>query len=134
MLGKIIDWVDERSGVRALAQRAFGDSVPGGARVRYVFGSVLTYLFLQQIVIGILLATYYSPSVTDAWASTAYIQDRVAGGWFLRNFVPEGPDWVHCDIAGMAWNGDTSKGYVSKGATGFGVGLAFAYTKARAQK
>lgn len=58
----------------------------------------------------------------------------IAAGWFLRNFVPEGPEWVHCDIAGMAWNGDTSKGYVSKGATGFGVGLAFAYTKARAQK
>jgi leucyl aminopeptidase len=57
----------------------------------------------------------------------------IAGGWFLRNFVPEGPAWVHLDIAGVAWNGDTSKGYVPKGATGFGVRLAFAYAKARAE-
>lgn len=57
----------------------------------------------------------------------------IAAGWFLRNFVTEGRSWVHCDIAGVAWNGDTSKGYVTKGATGFGVGLAFAYAKARSK-
>ncbi len=79
-----IDWIDERTGVRKLMSEALDEPVPGGARVRYVFGSVLTYLFLQQVVLGILLASYYSPSATDAWASTAYIQDRVAGGWFLR--------------------------------------------------
>ncbi|MBL4848096.1 MAG: leucyl aminopeptidase [Planctomycetes bacterium] len=57
----------------------------------------------------------------------------IAAGWFLRNFVPEGPSWVHVDIAGVAWNGDVSKGYVAKGATGFGVALAYAYAKARSQ-
>lgn len=87
---KIIDWVDERTGIRLLAKEALEESVPGGARVRYVFGSVLTYLFLQQVVLGILLATYYSPSATDAWASAAYIQDRVAGGWFLRGLHHHG--------------------------------------------
>ena len=90
MLAKIIDWIDERTGVRALTQEALEEPVPGGARVRYVFGSVLTYLFLQQVVLGILLATYYSPSATDAWASTAYIQDQVAGGWFLRGLHHHG--------------------------------------------
>jgi ubiquinol-cytochrome c reductase cytochrome b subunit len=80
----LIDWIDERTGIRKLLGEALDEQVPGGARVRYVFGSVLTYLFLQQVVLGILLATYYSPSATDAWASTAFIQDRVAGGWFLR--------------------------------------------------
>jgi ubiquinol-cytochrome c reductase cytochrome b subunit len=80
----IVDWFDERTGIRALWARAASDSVPGGARFRYVFGSVLVYLFVQQVVLGVLLALYYSPSATDAWASTAYIQDRVMGGWFLR--------------------------------------------------
>ncbi len=86
----IIDWIDERTGVRALLKQALDEEVPGGARVRYVFGSVLTYLFIQQVVLGILLASYYSPSATDAWASTAYIQDRVAGGWFLRGLHHHG--------------------------------------------
>jgi ubiquinol-cytochrome c reductase cytochrome b subunit len=86
----VIDWIDERTGVRALLGEALDEKVPGGARVRYVFGSVLTYLFLQQVVLGILLASYYSPSATDAWASTAFIQDRVAGGWFLRGLHHHG--------------------------------------------
>ena len=63
----------------------------------------------------------------------ASLAGSIAGGWFLRNFVPEGHPWAHLDIAGVAWNGDTSKGYVAKGATGFGVRLAYAYAKARAE-
>lgn len=84
------DWLDERTGYRALLGEALDESVPGGARLRYVFGSVLTYLFMQQVVLGILLASYYSPSATDAWASTAYIQDQVTGGWFLRGLHHHG--------------------------------------------
>lgn len=86
----VLDWIDERTGIRKLVGEALDEPVPGGARVRYVFGSVLTYLFMQQVVLGILLATYYSPSASDAWASTAYIQDRVAGGWFLRGLHHHG--------------------------------------------
>ncbi|MGE0713062.1 MAG: leucyl aminopeptidase [Planctomycetota bacterium] len=56
----------------------------------------------------------------------------IAGGWFLRNFIPEKTAWAHLDIAGVAWDGDTSRGYVAKGATGFGVRLAYAFAKARA--
>ncbi|EDM75034.1 Cytochrome b/b6-like protein [Plesiocystis pacifica SIR-1] len=89
-MNKLLDWLDERTGIRALMGEALDEEVLGGARVRYVFGSVLTYLFLQQVVLGILLATYYSPSATDAWASTAYIQDQVAGGWFLRGLHHHG--------------------------------------------
>ena len=33
---------------------------------------------------GILLATVYTPSVTGAWASVAYIQDQLTLGWFVR--------------------------------------------------
>ncbi len=89
-MAKLIDWIDERTGLRAVVREALDEPVPGGARVRYVFGSVLTYLFMQQVVLGILLASYYSPSATDAWASTAYIQDQVAGGWFLRGLHHHG--------------------------------------------
>jgi ubiquinol-cytochrome c reductase cytochrome b subunit len=90
MLAKIIDWLDERAAIKKLWHEAANEEIPGGARARYVFGSVLMYLFMQQVVLGILLATYYSPSATDAWASTAYLNDQVTAGWFLRGLHHHG--------------------------------------------
>lgn len=90
MLAKVIDWLDERAGIKVLWHEAANEEIPGGARPRYVFGSVLMFLFLQQVALGILLATYYSPSATDAWASTAYISDQVTAGWFLRGMHHHG--------------------------------------------
>jgi ubiquinol-cytochrome c reductase cytochrome b subunit len=87
---RLLDWLDERAGVRAVWRWIADEPVPGGARAAYVFGSVLTYLFAQQVVLGVVLATAYSPSTTDAWASVAYIQDRMAAGWFLRGLHHHG--------------------------------------------
>ncbi|MEZ6184874.1 MAG: M17 family metallopeptidase [Planctomycetota bacterium] len=57
----------------------------------------------------------------------------IAGGWFLRNFVPEGPRWAHVDIAGTAWHTkDPGLGYTGVGASGYGVRLSFAFLKAYA--
>src|SRR3954469_4387201 len=90
MLAKVIDWLDERASIKHLWHEAADEKIPGGARWRYVFGSVLMFLFMQQVVLGILLATYYSPSATDAWASTAYLNDHVTAGWFLRGLHHHG--------------------------------------------
>ncbi|HKO89520.1 MAG TPA: cytochrome b N-terminal domain-containing protein [Polyangiaceae bacterium] len=90
MLAKVIDWLDRRASIKHLWHEAADEKIPGGARPRYVFGSVLMFLFMQQVVLGILLATYYSPSATDAWASTAYINDHVTAGWFLRGLHHHG--------------------------------------------
>ncbi len=90
MLRKVVDWIDERAGIRALWRYAADEEIPGGANMRYVFGSVLMFLFMQQVVLGILLAAYYSPSATDAWASVAYLNDQVTAGWFLRGLHHHG--------------------------------------------
>ena len=87
---KIVDWLDERAGVRALWAEAANEPIPGGARMTYVFGSVLLYLFVQQVVLGIMIAMFYSPSATDAWASVAYLQDQVTAGWFIRGLHHHG--------------------------------------------
>ena len=39
------------------------------------------------------------------------------GGVFLREFVADGVNWVHIDIAGPAYNSGTPYGYVPKGGT-----------------
>jgi ubiquinol-cytochrome c reductase cytochrome b subunit len=83
-------WFEARTGLGAAIAKALDEPVPGGARWQYVFGSVLTFLFMQQVVLGILLAFYYSPSASDAWASTAYLNDQVSAGWFLRGLHHHG--------------------------------------------
>ena len=45
----------------------------------------------------------------------------LAAGVFLQEFVRDGLDWVHLDIAGTAFNDDSPYGYTPKGGTGFGV-------------
>ena len=58
----------------------------------------------------------------------------VAGGWFLRHFAPEGAKWAHLDIAGTAWaSSDPGKGYLGKGATGYGVRLLYELLRERAE-
>jgi ubiquinol-cytochrome c reductase cytochrome b subunit len=129
----LVDWLDERTGIRALWSSS--DSVPGGVRFRYVFGSVLVYLFMQQVVLGVLLALYYSPSATDAWASTAYIQDRVAGGWFLRGLHHHGTSAmvvvVGLHLVQVVWAGAYRRPREVTWWLGLGLGalvLAFALT------
>ncbi len=84
------DWLDERTGWRALLRGALDEPVPGGARWAYVFGSVLAFLFLVQAATGVVMATCYSPSVTTAWASVAYLQDQMTAGWFVRGLHSAG--------------------------------------------
>jgi leucyl aminopeptidase len=45
----------------------------------------------------------------------------LAGGIFLREFVPEGLPWAHIDVAGPAYNTGGPWGYTGKGATGVPV-------------
>jgi ubiquinol-cytochrome c reductase cytochrome b subunit len=84
------DWLEERAGWRGVLHRALEEPVLGGARLAYVFGSVLLFLILLQFTTGVLLAFYYSPSSSDAWASVAYLQDQVAMGWLVRGLHHHG--------------------------------------------
>lgn len=84
MLKRLDAWLDSRTGHRAILHNALHEHVPGGARWRYIFGSVITVLILVQVVTGVALELYYSPSTTDAWASVNYIQTQVWMGSLLR--------------------------------------------------
>jgi ubiquinol-cytochrome c reductase cytochrome b subunit len=87
---KLGDWLDVRTGHRALVGHALGEQVLGGASFAYAAGSVLTFVILLQMITGVLLAMGYSASSTDAWASVAYIQDQVSFGWFVRGLHAHG--------------------------------------------
>ena len=84
MIKAFFDWVDDRTGIAKLTREALFESVPGGARWRYVWGSTLSFAIMVQFITGIFLWMAYSPSATTAWESVYYIQNEMSFGWLLR--------------------------------------------------
>ena len=78
-------WLDRRTGLDSLLRHALDEPIPGGAKIAYVFGSGLLFLFLSQIVTGVFLAMYYVPSADHAHTTVEYITKEVTGGSFLRS-------------------------------------------------
>jgi leucyl aminopeptidase len=54
----------------------------------------------------------------------------VSAASFLKEFVPEGVPWAHCDIAGTAHFEKARAGYPA-GASGFGIAATIAFLQAR---
>jgi ubiquinol-cytochrome c reductase cytochrome b subunit len=90
MAGSLGDWLEDRARARSALRWALDEPVPGGARVAYVFGSVLLALVAVQVVTGVGLALYYTPSEAGAWSSVLWIQTQVALGWLLRGLHHHG--------------------------------------------
>ena len=84
VLGQLADFLDDRTGYRALMHEALYERVPGGARWRYVWGSTLVFAFMTQVITGLVLWSSYSASAQTAWESVYYIQHEMTGGWLLR--------------------------------------------------
>ena len=84
VFGRLADFLDDRTGYRAVVHEALYERVPGGARWRYVWGSTLVFAFMTQVITGLFLWANYSPSAQTAWESVYFIQHEVAGGWLLR--------------------------------------------------
>ncbi|NBW87345.1 MAG: cytochrome bc complex cytochrome b subunit, partial [Planctomycetia bacterium] len=83
-LGRLADFLDDRTGYRVLVHEALFERVPGGARWRYVWGSTLVFAFMTQVITGLFLWANYAPSAQTAWESVYYIQHEMTGGWLLR--------------------------------------------------
>lgn len=84
------DWLDARTGWRVTVKRLGGEPIPGGARWSYVLGGLCLFGFVLQCVTGFLLASFYAPSATTAWAAVAYLQQEVTLGWLIRGLHATG--------------------------------------------
>ncbi len=80
----LLNWLDDRTGFKALLHEALYERVPGGARWRYVWGSTLVFTFSVQLITGLFLWMGYSPSSQTAWESVYFIQHEMLLGWALR--------------------------------------------------
>ena len=84
MSGRLYRWMDERLNLGPVRIALLDEPIPGGASWIYVFGSITLFFFLLQMVTGMFLAIYYSPSTEHAHVSIQYIMGDVAFGSFIR--------------------------------------------------
>lgn len=86
-MNRVKNWFAERLPVtQAQVAELTNEPVPSHLR-RWWFclGGTPAYLFVVQIVTGILLAVYYQPSPQTAYESVRRITEDVAFGWYLRS-------------------------------------------------
>jgi cytochrome b6 len=80
------EWLDERFGWAELIAPLRKKTVPiHGLSYWYFLGGITLFLFVTQVVTGILLLLYYRPSANEAFESVQYIMTRVQFGWLIRS-------------------------------------------------
>lgn len=80
------DWLDERLSISALAEMVHKKEVPLHRHsIWYYFGGMTLFLFVVQVVTGILLLLYYRPSAENAFESVQFIVTEVQFGWLIRS-------------------------------------------------
>lgn len=80
-------WLQERLPVSSAQLREFtNEPVPHHLkRWWFALGGTPAYLFVVQILTGILLAFYYTASPRTAYESVRYITHEAAYGWYIRS-------------------------------------------------
>ncbi|MFO0871058.1 MAG: cytochrome bc complex cytochrome b subunit [Pirellulales bacterium] len=84
---RVGEWLNERLPIRGDHLRELtNEPVPNHMkRWWFCLGGTPAYLFVVQVVTGILLAIYYQPSSQTAYESVRYITDEVHFGWYFRS-------------------------------------------------
>jgi cytochrome b6 len=83
---QLIGWLDERFGQGEIEKFLKHKVVPVHRHtVWYYFGGMTLFLFIVQVLTGILLLMYYRPVPTSAFESVQFIMTQVRFGWLVRS-------------------------------------------------
>jgi len=80
----ILDWLDHRTGYRAVLHHLLEEPLPHGTGWAFTTGSVMILLLAVQFLTGVALAMYYVPTPLLAYDSVRFITDTLTLGWLLR--------------------------------------------------
>jgi menaquinol-cytochrome c reductase cytochrome b subunit len=80
----LVGWVDERTGASGPLTWILYRKVPKGTNWFYTLGSATLFAFTIQVVTGVFLAMYYTPSPTEAYDSVTHLTNDVFLGEFVR--------------------------------------------------
>jgi ubiquinol-cytochrome c reductase cytochrome b subunit len=81
---RVSRWIDERLDIAGLKRALLDRKMPGGLTWWHTLGSATLTVFIVQVVTGIVLAMYYSPSPDHAYDSIRYLERAVVSGATLR--------------------------------------------------
>ncbi len=84
MIATILNWLDSRTGYRAIVRRALDEELPPGTSWPFTTGSVVTLLVVCQFITGVGLTMYYVPAPSLAYDSVRFIMQELTLGWMLR--------------------------------------------------
>jgi cytochrome b6 len=83
---RLYDWVDERVQLSGLVEFMGTKYVPVHRHsLWYYFGGVSLFLFIIQVITGILLLLYYKGGEELAFESIQFIMSKVQFGWLIRS-------------------------------------------------
>jgi cytochrome b6 len=83
---RVKGWFEERLGLASAREALAHKTVPvHSATMWYYFGGITLFLFVIQVLTGMLLLLYYRPSPTEAYESVQFIMTRVEFGWLVRS-------------------------------------------------
>ena len=79
-------WLDERFGAGTIEEFLRHKIIPiHRYSIWYYFGGMTLFLFIIQVLTGILLLLYYRPTPNDAFESVQYVVTQVRYGWLIRS-------------------------------------------------
>ena len=82
---RILNWIEERLPIQQTWKRhVSGYYAPKNLNFFYYFGSLALLVLFMQIVSGLWLTMFYTPTASEAFHSIEFIMRDVHGGWFLR--------------------------------------------------
>jgi quinol-cytochrome oxidoreductase complex cytochrome b subunit len=85
-MGRVRAWLDERFGWAELVAPLKKKTVPVHRfSYWYFLGGMTLFLFILQVLTGILLLLYYRPTSAGAFESVQYIMTQVRFGWLVRS-------------------------------------------------
>lgn len=85
LVDSVMDWVNARMPVSQLYKEHMADYyAPKNFNFWYFFGSLALFVLVNQLLTGIWLTMYYTPSGAEAFNSIEYIMRDVEYGWLLR--------------------------------------------------
>jgi cytochrome b6 len=82
---RVYRWLDERLKIDVFVEYMKGKVVPQHSHsIVYYFGGISLFLFVVQVVTGLLLLMYYRPGADTAYESVRFIVSEVSFGWLIR--------------------------------------------------
>src|SRR3990167_1078470 len=80
-------WLSQRFDVEGLkkpVQKQLTKPLPKNISWFHTLGSLSLFLFVSQVLTGILLLVYYRPTLHDAFESVKFIMTTATMGWLYR--------------------------------------------------